>query len=376
MNILHVIVGLNVGGAEMMLKRLVASHSEASSYRHTVVSLTNMGSIGPEIQACGVKVYSLNMRTIFGIPLVLWRLVRLINETCPDIVQTWMYHADLIGGLAARLAGSCRVVWGIRSTAIPQGALSFTYWLVRLCAISSYFIPDRIICCANSAKEAHIKLRYAPHKMTVIPNGYNFSIFDRHLSSRGKARMELGFDVDDMVIGTIGRFDPLKDFHNFVAAAAKLSAKRPNIKYLMVGRNIEWSNSTLRGWIESDGLANNFKLMGAQSDVPYFLSAMDVFCLSSLNEAFPNVVVEAMAMGLPCVVTRAGDAAEILGDDDFAVPVRDSVSLSDALLKMCNLDQDERRKLGEQGAKKVRAEYGIEYIRKKYEAAYDEVTRE
>jgi len=95
-----------------------------------------------------------------------------------------MYHADLLGGLAARLAGSCAVVWGIRSTAIPQGPLSFTYWLVRLCAICSHLVPHRIICCAKSAKEAHIKLGYAAHKMAVIPNGYDFSSFDRHLNSR------------------------------------------------------------------------------------------------------------------------------------------------------------------------------------------------
>ena len=374
MRTLHIIVGLNVGGAESMLKRLIESDPETVPGT-VVVSLTTLGVVGEALRAQGVKVHVLGMSSALDFPIAVWQLVGLIRQYRPKVVQTWMYHADLLGGLAARLAGSCAVVWGIRSTAIPQGPLSFTYWLVRLCAICSHLVPHRIICCAKSAKEAHIKLGYAAHKMAVIPNGYDFSSFDRHLNSRAKARMELGFGVDEIVIGTVGRFDPLKDFHNFVISASKLAARRSGVKCLMVGRNVDRYNHTLRGWIEDEGLINNFSLVGEQSDIPYFLSAMDIFCLSSVSEAFPNVVVEAMAMGLPCVVTRAGDAADILGADDFVVPVKDSASLCDALLRMCDLDSEVRTRLGEGGARKVRTEYEIKKIRKKYEDVYAGITK-
>lgn len=374
MRVLHIIVDLDVGGAESMLKRLIESNP-ASIHETGVVSLTTLGVFGESLRARGVCVHTLGMSMFLHSPIALWRLIRLIRSIQPDIVQTWMYHADLLGGLAARLAGSCSVVWNIRSTAIPQGALSFTYWLVRLCAICSYFIPDRIICCANSAKTAHIKLRYAAHKMTVISNGYDFSVFELHLNSRARVRLELGLDDGDIVIGVVGRFDPLKDFHNFVTAASYMAAKRGDVKFLMVGRGNEWSNAILRDWIEKAGLVKSFHLVGEQVDVAYFLSAMDIFCLSSVNEAFPNVVVEAMAMGLPCVVTQAGDAADILGDDGFVVPAKDSVLLADALLRMCALNPVDRRLLGERNAKKVREEYGIEKIRQKYEEVYDEVSR-
>lgn len=374
MRVLHIIVGLDVGGAESMLKRLVES-APASISETVVVSLTSLGVIGESLRTRGVCVYTLSMSSALDFPIALWRLVRLIRQYQPAIVQTWMYHSDLLGGLAARLAGSCSVVWNIRSTAIPQGALSATFWLVRLCAICSYFIPDRIICCANSAQAAHIKLRYAAHKMSVVSNGYDFSVFELNLKSRARGRLELGFKDGDIVIGVVGRFDPLKDFHNFVTAASCMVAKRDDVKFLMVGRGNEWSNATLRGWIEAAGLVEQFKLVGQQTDVTYYLSAMDVFCLSSVNEAFPNVLVEAMAIGLPCVVTRAGDAADILGDDNFVVPVKHSVVLADALLRMCDLDPVERRKIGERNAKKVREEYGIEKIRQKYQAVYDDVSR-
>jgi len=373
MKVLHIIVGLNVGGAEMMLKRLVES-DPASIPETVVVSLTSLGVIGESLRASGVCVHTLGMSSPLDSPITLLRLIRLIRQYRPTIVQTWMYHADLLGGLAARLAGSCSVVWNVRSTAIPQGALSVTYWIIRLCAIGSYFIPDRIVCCANSAKTAHFKLRYAADKMTVIPNGYDFSAFDQRSISRVKARLELGLDDTDIVIGVVGRFDPLKDFHNFVTAASYMVAKRGDVKFVMVGRGNEWSNATLRSWIEKAGLVKSFYLVGQQTDVAYYLSAMDVFCLSSVNEAFPNVVVEAMAIGLPCVVTQAGDAANILGDDNFVVPVRDSILLADALLRMCDLGSVARKILGERNARKVREEYGIEKIRQKYEKVYEEVS--
>lgn len=354
-----------------MLKRLIESDSDSNS-NTIVVSLTTLGSIGEALRSQRVRVYALGMTSIFSLPFTLWRLVRLIKIYRPALVQTWMYHADLIGGLAARLA-SCRVVWNVRSTAIPQGAMSVTYWLVRLCAKASSLIPNRVICCAQAAKIAHIKLGYVNSKMTVIPNGYNFKSLELSLSSRVKMRASFGFGVGDIVIGAVGRFDPLKDFHNFVTAASKLSAKRNDVKYLMVGRNIDSSNATLLKWLEDAGLTDKFLLLGERSDIPSVLSALDIFCLSSVNEAFPNVVVEAMAMSVPCVVTRAGDAAEILGDEEFIVPVQDSNALSDALFRLCEFSAADRFILGEKGAKKVRKEYEINEVRNKYEKVYAEV---
>lgn len=375
MKIIHLIIGLNIGGAETMLTRLVSSFSESLDHQHIVVSLTDEGKLGSVMRSKGIEVYSLGLRSAFSVPIVFWRLIRLLRLVRPDILQTWMYHSDLLGGLASRFAG-CRVVWNVRSTAIPQGKLSATYWLVRVCAVLSHFIPERIICCADSSKQAHIKLRYAARKMTVIPNGYDFSAFARDLNSISLSRGELGFLNGELVIGVVGRFDPLKDFFNFVTAASYVAGTRDDVRFLMVGRGNDWSNAELRGWIERAGLIGKCTLVGQQEDVARYLSAMDIFCLSSVSEGFPNVVVEAMAMGLPCVVTRAGDAAEILGDDVFVVPPKDPESLAHALLQMCDLGPVERGKLGESNAARVREIYRIEEIGKKYQEVYDEVTAE
>lgn len=369
---MHIIVGLDAGGAELALRRLVDSNP-GNIPDTVVVSLTSLGVVGELLRANSVGVHTLGITGFLHLPGALWQLLRLVRRYRPAIVQTWMYHADFLGGLAARLAGSCAVVWGIRSTNIPQGRLSVTYWLIRLCAILSHIIPHRIICNSNSAKAAHLMLGYPAEKMTVIYNGYEFAAFERHLNSRDEARATLGLGRQDIVVGVVGRFDPLKDFQNFINAAATVARKVDKVKFLMVGRHLDLSNDTLRGWIEVADLKSRFILVGAQIDVPFYLSAMDIFCLSSQSEAFPNVVVEAMAMSLPCVVTRAGDAAEIVGEDGFVVPVKDSISLAGALLKMYDLDLLARRKLGERGARRVRADYGIERMRQSYEDTYRHV---
>ena len=365
---LYIIVGLDMGGAEIMLKRLILS-DPGSITATAVISLTTLGEIGESLRARGVIIHALGMKTPMDFFDTLSQLIKLIRRYRPAIVHTLMYHANLMGGLAACLAGDYKVVWGLHSTSIPQGPLSFTYWLVRLCALFSYFIPNKIICCSESARIAHINLYFAEHKMIVIPNGYDFSALEFNIKSRTSIRRELGISDFDILIGVVGRFDPLKDFHSFVMAASSLTLKFDKVKFLMVGRGNEWSNRSLRGWIDYARLTESFQLVGHQSDVAGYLSAMDVFCLSSVSEAFPNVVVEAMAIGLPCVVTQAGDAALILDDDEFVVPVKDVDALAKALLKMCHLDSVERKVLGEKNARKVRSAYRIEKIRE----AYDEI---
>lgn len=358
-----------------MLKRLIETNLVISN-ENIVVSLTSLGVVGESLRSSGFTVHTLGMTSPVSFFITLWRLIKLIRQYRPAIVQTWMYHADLMGGIAARLAGSCSVVWGVRSTAIPQGRLSITYWLVRLCAICSYFLPDRIVCCAESAKAAHIKLHYLQDKMIVIPNGYDFSRLQLDVEGRIKARVQLGVDERDIVIGVVGRFDPLKDFFNFISAAALVLKEYPNVQFLMVGRDNEWSNTTLRGWVEGAGLENVFHLVGQQLDIARYLSVMDIFCLSSVDEAFPNVLAEAMAMGLPCVSTRAGDAATILDDENYVVPVRDPLALANALLKMCNLDPSDRKILGNRNSGKVRSRYGIDEIREKYAEIYELVMKQ
>jgi glycosyltransferase involved in cell wall biosynthesis len=376
MKVLHLIVDLEIGGAELMLKRLLEAQKNNSCFHNIVVSLTSIGPIGRQLQLNGIEVHTFGMKSKLDILAIIWKLMKFINKSSVDVVQTWMYHADLIGGIAAKISKSCPVVWGIRSTKIPQGIFSSTFWVVRVCAILSYWLPSKIVCCAETARKEHESLGYSSRKMIVIPNGYNFSDFDSKLYSRKNIRSSIGYSDRDIVIGIVGRFDPSKDFNNFISAAHNLSILYANAKFLMIGRGLDWSNFQLADWIESKRLQDKFTLLGEKLDIPYYLSAMDVFCMSSIFEGFPNTIVEAMAMGLPCVVTKAGDADKIMYDKSYVVPVNDSLALSEAMSRMCHLRPRNRKVIGQLGSRKVRLEYDINKIRIQYETLYKKITNE
>ncbi|MEQ1530631.1 MAG: glycosyltransferase, partial [Methylococcales bacterium] len=274
----------------MMLKRLVESFIAHPSYRHVVVSLTDKGTLGTQLQSKGVEVYSLDMRSQFSIPLAIWRLVRLIRATQPDIVQTWMYHADLLGGLAARMAGNQYVIWGVRTTDVRAGGSFSTVFVRWLCARLSPWVPQAIICAAEASRQAHIAVGYDSTKMVVVPNGYDFTWLKASANERQIFREQCGFSDNNLVVGSLGRFHTVKHQENFVCSAGLLARQNSNLRFLMVGRGLDWANKQLVDWIDNTGYKNSFVLLGERSDVPQCFAAMDIFCLHSRTEGFPNVL--------------------------------------------------------------------------------------
>lgn len=373
MKIMHIIVGLDVGGAELALKRLVESHQSDSRYRHAVVSLTTVGQVGTQLQAIGIDVRALGMRGVLDVPMTLWRLVRLMQSQQPDIVQTWMYHADLMGGLAARLAGCKNVVWGIRATEVAAGSSRATAWVRWLCARWSAWIPRTIVCVAKTSRRVHEALGYSAARMVVIPNGFDLKHLQVTPDHVHTLRLECGFTVDDVVVGTLGRFNAAKDQHNFVRAAALLGQQFPGVKFLMVGRGCDATNAGLMSWIAAAGLTHRFVLLGERNDAPVCLAAMDVFCLSSRAEGFPNVVGEAMAMRRACVVTDVGDAAYLLGSCGVVVPKEDARALADGLTQVLSLSTAERAALGQRAHARIAAEFTMDRTRQCFEAVYAQV---
>ena len=374
--ILHVIVGLNVGGAEMMLKRLVESHHDNPDYRHAVVSLSDMGKLGPQLQATGVEVHSLGLCYAVGVPVALWRLVSLIRTIRPDVVQTWMYHGDLLGGLAARIAGNRHLIWGIRTTEVRAGGSFATVWIRWLCARLSRSVPQLIICAAEAARRSHLAVGYDATKMVVVPNGYDFSWLRASADERETLREKHCIQPNDVVVGSLGRFHIVKDQENFVRAAGLLARQHSHLKFLMVGRELTSDNAQLMKWIAQAGCKERFVLLGERKDVPQCLAAMDIFCLHSLTEGFPNVLAEAMAMGLPCVTTDVGDAAMLLADTGVVVTKGDSVALAQGVEQLLALDQNARHALGMRAKARVEVEFSMARARERFEIIYRQVLNE
>lgn len=328
--VLHVITGLNDGGAEAVLYRL-CTHDKTR--QHIVISLMDAGKYGSMLTEAGIAVHCLNMPRGQIRLRALWRLWRLLRQLKPDVVQTWMYHADLLGGVVARLAGVRFVVWGIRHTTLVPGQSSRgTIIVARVLARLSRLVPKQIVACAEEAAVVHGRLGYDTAKMQVIPNGYDLSQFVQDKEAGQALRAELGVHEGAPLLGMVGRFDPQKDHANLLHALGLLHEREVSFRCVLVGTGLDEDNAILLAQIQQLGLQDLVQLLGRRNDIPAVMNALDVHVLSSsFGEAFPNVLSEAMACGTPCVTTDVGDAARIVGDTGWVVSPSDSAALAGAL---------------------------------------------
>lgn len=373
MKLLHIIVGLDSNGAERMLQRLIESHEGNPRFQHTVCSLTTQGRIGAQLLARGVNVHALGMRSPAAMFRVIWQLMRLIREVRPDIVQTWMYHADFLGGVAARLAKHRRIIWGVRTTDISSAGSRMTVALATLCAWLSYSVPKSIVCAAEASRRSHISVGYDPARMLVVPNGFEVSRLVAAPEQVAALRNQYTLHKDAVVIGCLGRFHPVKDHRSFVRAAGIVAQCVPHAVFVMIGEGLDKFNVALAAWIAETGYASRFALLGQRTDVPVCLASMDVFCMSSRTEGFPNVVGEAMAMGVPCVVTDVGDAAMLVADTGRTVPKEDSAALAEGLLELVQMTPDARRQLGARARARIYSTFTMDHSREKFEVLYQQV---
>jgi glycosyltransferase involved in cell wall biosynthesis len=353
-----------------MLKRLVESYRDSDCFSHEIISLTDVGTVGAELRAAGIKIHSIGMVSFWSAPAAIFKLVQLIRRIKPTIIQNWMYHADLLGGLAARLAGNRNVIWGIRTTNAKAGGTPATAVIMRICARLSRWIPQKIVCAAEASRRAHEEAGYDKSRMIVISNGFDLSRLVATGDQRAELRGICNLQPDDLVVGMLGRFNPAKDQRNFVHAAGCVARTHSTVRFLMVGRGLDHTNAELTEWISETGFANRFILLGERSDVAVCLSAMDVFCLSSRTEGFPNVVGEAMAMKLPCVVTDVGDAAYLVGDTGVVVPRENSAALAEGIERLLKMPVVDRISLGQKARDRIYAEFTMERVRERFDALY------
>lgn len=372
MRVLYIITGLATGGAEMMLLKLL-ERLDRERYAPVVISLTTMGDIGPRVAALGIPVQALGMTSGLPSPFGFLRLLRQVRQARPDIVHTWLYHADLLGGLAARLAGVAAVGWCIRNSNLDKDNTKLsTRAVVGLCASISRWVPARILSCSEMARQIHVARGYAAEKMIVVPNGFDLTRFKPDEDARRRVRTELGLDGDTPLVGLIGRFDPQKNHVGFFEAAGLLHRSMPHVHFLLAGQGIDAGNAVLMQAITQAGVLANTHLLGLRSDVPALMAALHALASSSsYGEAFPNVLGEAMACGVPCVVTDVGDSANIVGDTGRVVASGDMAGLAAALEALLALPPSARSALGDRARARVEENFEIDQIVRRYEGFYE-----
>jgi glycosyltransferase involved in cell wall biosynthesis len=329
MKVLHIITGLNDGGAEALLYRM-CKYDKSNS--HIVISLMSKQKYGLMLNEVGVDVYTLNFLngklSIAG----LHKLYKLIKQIKPDVIQTWLDHADLIGGIVGRLAGVKNIVWGVHHTELIKGeSKPLTILVSKINSFLSYFIPNKVIYCAKESRKAQEKIGYKKSKGIVVLNGYDIEGFSQDNLLERKLRNELSISEDTFLIGHVGRYDPQKDLGNLIEALALLHKRQFRFSAVIIGTDLDTNNLDLVSMVDKNGLNESVHLLGRRNDINDVMNGIDLFVLSSLSEAFPNVLNEAMLCGTPCVTTDVGDAAFIVKDTGWVVPSRDSKLLANAI---------------------------------------------
>lgn len=358
----------------MMLYKLVRSMPREHMVNE-VISLTNEGSLGKWIRDAGVEVRALRMPRGLPDPRSVIRLARELRRRQANVVQTWMYHADLVGGLAASLAGRLPTVWGIRQSNLdPVRSKRLTRFTAMVCARLSRHLPDRIVCCSDEAARVHREMGYDARKMVVIPNGFDLDAYRPDTRARATVRAELGIAPDRPVVGMLARFDPQKDHGTFIEAAAILLGRHPSAAFILAGEGVTRENAELVGWLKREGVNERFYLLGVRDDVAKILNGCDVVSLSSaFGEGFPNVIGEAMACGVPCVVTDVGDSGRLVGDTGRVVAPGDPRSLAGAWAELLEREATERQALGEAARRRIAQHFAIDAIVGQYCALYREM---
>lgn len=377
MKIVHVITGLETGGAELMLLRLL-QQTDRVQVEPYVISLTTTGPTGRLIEGLGIPVLALKMRPNRPDVGALFRLARVLRRLSPDAVHTWLYHANLVGGVAAKLAGGIPVIWGIHQANLePAVNKRSTMMAIKAGARTSRRLPSTVVYCARAAASAHGAAGYRPRHMTVIPNGFDLDRFHPDHDARQKVRQELGLSSSAMLIGLVSRFDPQKDHRTFIRAGGLLAAQGADVEFVMCGNDITWQNERLVSWIDDAGIRGRCHLLGRRDDMEVIQASLDIGTSSSAGEAFPLAIGEAMASGVPCVVTDVGDSADLVGWSGRVVPPGDPAALAAALQDLTELGADERTALGLAARERIASRFSLASTRLQYEQLYHQVnTRE
>ncbi len=375
MKIVHIISGLSTGGAEIMLFKFLSS-CDSGHFNHTVVSLTDRGTIGDNLERIGIPVHTIDMRKGHFLSFFrVWPLIRMLRQLRPDIIQGWMYHGNIAASAVSMLIlRHTKVVWNIRHTVYDlKNEKKLTSLLIRL-GSKPFLKANKVIYNSRVSLEQHEKYGYNTKNSVVLPNGFNCDLFKPNNAFSNRFRLAIGLGHTDFLIGIIARYHPMKDHATFLKAVEILKKKYPNVHFIMVGKGLDENNKKIITQIQRAGLNACTHLLGERDNIPEIVAALDIVSLtSSWGEGFPNVIGEAMASCVPCVVTDVGDSAFIVGDTGIVVPPRDPVSLCKGWVSLIEMGEEKRKELGAAARKRIMDYFSLPAITQQYEDLYRQV---
>jgi len=363
---MHIITDLDTGGAEIMLCKLLSSlHDEALD--SSVISLMDRGQVTKRIEALGVRVETLGLNQ--G-EQPSWQTIKKLRQFVlafnPNVIQGWMYHGNIVATIAVFLFDpmykKVRLFWNVRQTLYDINSEKIK--TRRLIILSRYlsFLPHGIIYNSSLSAEQHCNVGYLSKKTKIIPNGFDLQKFRPDKNRRQQLRKELKVSESTILIGHISRLHPMKDHATLLRAIERVVEglfdvdSKQEVIFLLIGHGV------------TSELSKNpaIRFLGERSDIPKIMSALDILASSSAwGEGFPNVIGEAMASEVPCVVTDVGDSAYIVGKYGRVCSVGDDQCIANSLLQLIE-NKQERKTAGKQARKRIKENYSMDKIKKEY----------
>jgi glycosyltransferase involved in cell wall biosynthesis len=369
-DIVHVITDLRRAGAENMLAKLLEV-MDTERFRQTVVVLQDKGELGARIEQTGAQVIPLNMTGVFDFPRAVWQMRALLKKVKPHIVQTWLYHADFVGTLAAQAAGGSRLIWNVRCSNMNFQDYNPTTRMVCSLLARMSAVPDLVICNSLTGQKAHRELGYHPRAWQILPNGFDTERFRPDAERAAGFRKTLEVGTSTPLIGLPARLDPMKDQDNFLDAAVLLASDIPEARFVLIGHGLDSNNSEIVERVSARGLDGRIHLLGERSDMETVMAGLDIVTLcSAYGEGFPNVLGEALSCGVLCVATDVGDSARVVGPHGRIIPPRRPEDLAAAWREILALGPEIRKKMGMQARQHVIEHYSLPAIGKAYENLY------
>jgi glycosyltransferase involved in cell wall biosynthesis len=344
--ILHIITGLDRGGAELQLRRTVDAFRRDG--RQVVLSLRPSGALAPSIEELGCQVVCANigsrlLTTAQGVQSAL----KAVSQQNFDVIVGWLYH----GMTAAYAIRSWRfrrkpLIWMVRSSLAAYRGMSLSSRANVRLARSLSKAPEAIVYNSARSAEEHAAFGFAKERSEVIHNGIDSGSFNFTEDARAKARRELDVRPQEVLVGLVARYHPVKDHHSFIASARIVAEQNRDVRFALFGKGADTENAELIGKLRQAQLVDRFILGGERVDMACLLPGLDIAVNSSLSEGFSNTLAEAMMSQVPCVATDVGDSAVIVGTTGRVVRPSAPAEMASALTELILLSSEERRRLG------------------------------
>ncbi len=356
--ILFLIRSLNVGGAERQLLTLVDA-LDRTSFNPVIVKFYSGGTLLPEFEKRGIRVETAGKSGRWDIFSFVSNLTKIIRAEKPDILCSYLVAANLLALIFRDFWKVPHVITSIRHSFLRKEdydwTASFMYWVEDHLS----FRADRVIINsfvgARQAEERGIP----SSKIVVIPNGIDTDRFVPSANLREETRRKLGYSSLDMVIGMVGRLDPVKDHSTFIKASAYLIDKNPHFRFLIVGDGSDDYSNRIRSEISRAGLDTVFQILPAERDPVPVYNALDICVSASVGEGFSNVIAEAMSCGVPSVVTDVGDSGMIVGETGRVIPAGDPEQMGRALTQLSEMTSGDRMSLGLKARQRIQSEFSV-----------------